>query len=96
MFRKKPQEVDNIVSLILRSNGLETPLLQRRLLNSWDEVVGESIAKYTVEKTIRNQTLWVKINNPALRSEIQMKRSLLVSQLNMKVGAQIICNIRFF
>ena len=96
MFRKKPQEVDNIVSLILRSNGLETPLLQRRLLNSWDEVVGESIAKYTIEKTIRNQTLWVKINNPALRSEIQMKRSLLVSQLNMKVGAQIICDIRFF
>ncbi len=96
MFRKNPQEVDNIVSLILRSNGLETPLLQRRLLNSWDEVVGESIAKYTIEKTIRNQTLWVKINNPALRSEIQMKRSLLVSQLNMKVGAQIICDIRFF
>ena len=96
MFRKNPQEVDNIVSLILRSNGLETPLLQRRLLNSWDEVVGESIAKCTIEKTIRNQTLWVKINNPALRSEIQMKRSLLVSQLNMKVGAQIICDIRFF
>lgn len=96
MFRKKPQEVDDIVSLILRSNGLETPLLQRRLVNAWDDVVGETVAACTVEKKIRNQTLWVKINNPAIRTDLQMRRSVLTRQLNGKVGAQIIFDIRIY
>lgn len=96
MFRKKPQEVDNIVTLILRANGLETPLLQRRLLNAWDDVVGETVSRYTVDKQIKNQTLWVKISNPALRTDLQMKRSTLVNQLNQRVGAQIICEIKLY
>lgn len=96
MFRKKPQEVNDIVSLILRSNGLETPLLQRRLLNAWDEIVGETVAACTVEKRINNQTLWVKINNPAMRTDLQMRRSVLTRQLNEKVGVQIIFDIRIY
>lgn len=96
MFRKKPQEVDNVVSLILRSNGLETPLLQRRLVKAWEETVGEDVTACTVEKRIKNQTLWVKINNPAIRADLQMQRSTLVKQLNGKVGAQIICDIKIY
>lgn len=96
MFRKKPEEVDNIVSFILRANGLETQLLQRRLVNAWEEVVGESVARYTCEKRIKNQTLMVRISNPAVRADLQMRRTLLVRQLNAKVGADIIYDIRIY
>ena len=52
--------------------------------------------KYTGEKFIRNQTLYVKILNPALRADLSMGRSLLVRRLNEKVGAQVIVDIRFY
>lgn len=96
MFRQKPKLVDDIVLQILRANGLETPLLQRRLINAWEEIVGETVARYTESKSIRNQTLWVKILNPAIRADLQMKKSAVINALNTKVGAQIIVDLRLF
>ena len=80
--------------VIIRQNGLETPLMQRRLIESWDEVAGEIIAKYTTEKYIRNQDLCVHIENPALRSEISMMKTELIRKLNHAAGGQVIREIR--
>lgn len=94
MFRKHPIPVDKLVRVILRSNGLETPWLQRRLIEAWDKVAGETVAKYTTEKYIRNQTLFVHIQNPALRSELNMMKTSLVQRLNAEVDAQVITDIK--
>ena len=94
MFRKHPIQVEKLVKVILRSNGLETPWLQRRLIESWDKVAGTLVAQYTTEKYIRNQTLFVHVENPALRSELNMMRSSLVEKLNAEVGSMIITEIR--
>lgn len=96
MFRRHPLEVEALVRQYLRANGLETPLLQRRLIQLWDEVAGPVVAQYTEDKKIRNQTLWVKIQNPAVRADLQMRRTALVAQLNNLVGAQIITDIRVY
>lgn len=94
MFRRKAKNVNDIVLEILRSQGLETPLMQRRLIEAWDEVVGQTIAQYTGEKYIKNQTLFVKINNPALRADLNMMRSELKAKLNSAINAQVIADVR--
>lgn len=97
MFRKDVKELDNVLQFFLRRNGFETPLLQRRLLAAWDETVGPVVARYTINKFIRNQTLFVQISMPALRAELGMRRRDLLQRLNQKVGgAQIITDIRFY
>ncbi len=96
MFRKHPQNIESLVRSFIRANSLETPLLQRRLIDAWEDAAGEIVAQYTEEKKIRNQTLWVKIINPAVRADLQMKRSDLVKKLNETVGAQIITDIRVY
>lgn len=96
MFKRKVLSVDEVVSMFLRQNGLETPLLQNRLVDAWDTVAGNAIARYTEEKYIRNQVLFVKITSPALRSDLSMMRSQLVNKLNKYVGARIIVDIRFY
>lgn len=94
MFKRQPSPISPLLQTILRNNGLETPLLQRRLIDAWDDVAGEIVARYTTEKVIRNQTLFVRLQHPALRSELSMKKSILVQNLNATVGAQIINDIR--
>ena len=79
----------------LRALGLETPLLQRRLIAAWPEVAGEAIARYTTSLRIQNQTLYVRISVPALRADLSMRRQEFVSRLNTHVGAQVIADIRF-
>ena len=94
MFRQHPLKVSDLMRVIIRQNGLETPLLQRRLVEAWDTVAGELIAKYTTEKYIRNQDLCVHIENPALLSEVSMMKTELIRKLNNAVGGQIIREIR--
>lgn len=96
MFRKKVKSIQELIPEILRHEGLETPLRQQRLVSSWEEVVGANIARYTGKPFIKNQTLFVKVNNPALRADLSMGRSNLVRLLNEKAGAQIIFDIKFY
>ncbi len=96
MFRREVKPFGSLLDLYLRETGLETPLLQRRLLDSWTKVAGKIVERYTVEKKIYNQTMMVKINNPALRADLSMMRSQLVQRLNAEVGANIISDIRFY
>lgn len=96
MFRKKVRSIAELLPEFLRNEGLETPLQQKRLMNYWDTVVGAPIAAYCGEKFIKNQTLYVKVDNPSLRADLTMSRSGLVHRLNEQVGAQVIADIRFY
>ena len=79
----------------LREQGLETPLLQRRLIDAWPVVAGDAIVRYTTDVFIRNQTLFVHLSAPALRADLSMRRQDFVRRLNEYVGNQVIADIRF-
>ena len=96
MFKRKVQSIDDLLSHFLRQQGLETPLLQRRLIDAWDDVAGQTVARYTSEKFIKNQTLFVKISNPAVRSDLSMIRTQLIKRLNEAVGSIVIFNIKIY
>ena len=96
MFRRTPKIIGEIINLFLRNEGLELPLIRRRLIESWDEITGNTIAKYTQEKFIKNQTLFVKITNPALRADLTMMKATLIQKLNAQVGSFVISDIKFY
>ena len=95
MFRREVKTISDLIRLNLRMQGLETPLLQRRLIASWPEVAGPAIARRTRQLWISNQTLHVSLSVPALRADLSMQRQDFVKRLNEHVGAQVIADIRF-
>jgi predicted nucleic acid-binding Zn ribbon protein len=95
MFRRDVQIIKDLILRNLRQQGLETPLLQKRLVEAWPVVAGEAIARYTLDTYIKNQTLYVKLSAPALRADLSMRRSEFVKRLNEHVESQVIADIRF-
>lgn len=95
MRRNNAEAIGMLIRKYLRQESLEGPLNEQRLLNSWEEVLGSTIASYTKELYVRNQTLFVHLTSASLRQELMMGRELLVKSLNEKVGAQVITNIIF-
>ena len=91
MFRREVKSISDLLNKYLRAEGFETPLLQKRVIDSW-----EKVASYTGEKFIKNQTLFVKIVNPALRQDLSMMRSQIVKRLNAEVGAMVIADLRIY
>lgn len=96
MFRRNVQSIQDLLKEYLRQEGLETPLLQKRIVSAWDQVVGPTVASYTGDKFIKNQTLFVKILNPALRQDLSMMRTQLVKRLNAQVGSVVIVDVRVY
>ena len=96
MFKRDVLPLDEVLRKFLREEGLEVPLQQKRLIDAWEVVTGNIVSRYTAEKFIRNQTLFVKITNPALRQDLSMMRTQLLKRLNEQVGSFIISDIKIF
>ncbi len=96
MFRRKVRSLSELLPEILRNEGLETPLREKRILSAWTELMGQAVGQYTGEKFIKNQTLYVKILSPALRADLSLNRSAIVQRLNQAAGAFVISDIRFY
>lgn len=95
MFKRDVKEIKGLILRNLRAQGLETPLLQKRLIEAWPTVMGDVIAGYTQNLYIRNQTLFVHLTSPALRADLSMQRQEIVRKLNESVGSQVIAEVRF-
>lgn len=96
MFRRDVKPLSAILQQFIRDEGLETPLLQKRVIDSWEKVTGQVVAQYTGEKFIKNQVLFVKIINPALRQDLSMMRTQLTRRLNDAVGTTVISDVRVY
>lgn len=96
MRKCNAEQVGQLVRMFMRQEGLETPYNEYRLINSWEEVMGQGIARFTGEMFIKNQTLFVKLLSPVVKNELMMGRANIVKRLNEKVGSHVIADIKFY
>jgi hypothetical protein len=93
MKRGETKSIAELVKVMCREEGLETPLNEYRLVQAWSQVLGPAVRSYTKELFIRNQILYVKVTSSVLRQELLMNRKSLVHRLNTYVKAQVITDI---
>lgn len=93
MKRRNTESVTDVLHQYLRLNGLEGPLNEYRLLQAWEEVMGEGVARYTTQKYLSNQTLYVHLTSAALKADLMMRRGEIIKQLNENVGSIVIYDL---
>ena len=64
-----------------------------QVVNSWKNVVGPFIASHTIDLSIKNSVLYVRVDSDALRNELSYSKSLLLENLNKTVGKDVISEI---
>ncbi len=72
---------------------LRDKLNQAKVIESWEKVVGEMVARNTSQLHIRNKVLYVKVNSAALRNELLFARTRIMNALNKEAGAAVITDI---
>ena len=63
---------------------------EMKALNAWKDAVGPFIASHTIDLSIKNHRLFVRVDSDALRSELNYSKSLLINSLNEVVGKEVI------
>lgn len=96
MRKSNTEHISTILRQYLRTEGIETPYNQFKLMKALEEILGQGISRYIGSTYIRNQTLYVELRSSVMKQELTMRRTKLCRQLNDHVGAQVIADIRFY
>lgn len=75
--------------------GLEKNLEEYQAITSWQEVVGEQIAKVTHAQRMENGVLYVSVSTAPWRAELSMQRLEIMRKMNAALGKSVVKEIRF-
>ncbi|MDR2287481.1 MAG: DUF721 domain-containing protein [Prevotellaceae bacterium] len=90
MRRTKPIAISNLLSLFLKETGLEKGYNDYQLLKLWDEILGRSISKATLNKRLDGKKLYVYLSSSVVRDELFMRRSEIIKEINSRAGKDVI------
>ncbi len=90
MRKSNTQTLGQAIKEYLRALNIDKKINEVRLINSWEEVIGKTIAKATTNIYIKNKTLFVYLNSSVIRNELFMLKEEILKALNKKAGEKII------
>jgi predicted nucleic acid-binding Zn ribbon protein len=95
MRRRNAQSLHDILDEALKGLNIDQKLFETRLITAFPEIVGAGIAAHTKNVYIQKGILYVQMDSPVIRNELQMMRQSLIEHLNRQVGHTTIKNIVF-
>lgn len=93
MERKNEHSLKEVIDQLLKAYKLDDKLAERRLIASWESVMGVMIAKHTQDLYIKHKQLFVTLDSAALRNELSLAKTKIVKMLNDEVGTQVINDV---
>ncbi len=94
MRRQQAQSIGDVIAEYLRESGLEKPLLEREVVASWGELMGEMTARLTRSVELKDGVLRVRLSSAALKAQLFECRRELVRKLNEHVGCEVVKEVR--
>ena len=93
MRKSNEKPLKAAIEEFLETFHLRDKLSQTKVIQSWEKVVGEMVARNTSQLHIRNKVLYVKVNSAALRNELLFARTKIMNTLNKEAGSIVIEDI---
>ena len=72
MERKEVRKIDSLLQQFVKANRLEKGLAEYRLMKSWKDLLGITVAKKTKSLKIQNRKLFVTLHSSVVRNELSM------------------------
>ncbi|MBK9670932.1 MAG: DUF721 domain-containing protein [Bacteroidetes bacterium] len=95
MAASNEQSLKEVINELLAAYRLDGKLHEVRLINSWESLMGISVAKHTTKIYIAKRTLYVELNSAALRHELSYAKTKLIELLNKEANHDVISEIVF-
>lgn len=92
--KNNTQTVGEALKAMLKDYHLQQKYEETRLITSWEQLVGKTIAGHTEKVYIRDKALCIVLDSAPLRHELKMARSKLLKNLQDEFGADVITSIR--
>tara|TARA_B100001287_G_scaffold264619_1_gene256665 strand:- start:10017 stop:10298 length:282 start_codon:yes stop_codon:yes gene_type:complete len=86
-------EIKDIINVFLKKNKLEKGLLDIEVKKAWYELMDNGIGNYTTDISLKNKTLFIKLNSPALKQELSYGKEKIINLINERFEENIVQKI---
>ena len=93
MRNSNEQSLKEVIQDLLNAYRLRGKLKEIKLINSWEKVMGKTIANRTSEVFIRDRILYIRILSSPLKQELHFNRTKVIKMMNDESGEEVINNI---
>lgn len=87
------ENINNVFRLFLKQNGLERKYLEAKACRIFPEVMGKTVENRTKKIYCSRGNLFVHLDSAVLRNELFMMKSGIISEINKKLGSEVIKEI---
>jgi predicted nucleic acid-binding Zn ribbon protein len=95
MRRSNTQPLGEVLREYVRAMRMEQKLKEVTLVQSWEELLGKTIANYTRNIYLSKGILYVELNSPVVKNELLMMREEIRQKMNEQAGEELVTKIVF-
>ncbi|MBA7582442.1 hypothetical protein ES708_24370 [subsurface metagenome] len=93
MERSNTQSIAEVIRAYLKESRLEKPLKERQLVQSWETLLGRSVARSTSKIYLKDGRLFVYLNSSVVKNELYMLQDEIIKKLNEAAGEELVKEI---
>ena len=82
--------VGDVLKEFFAQPHIAAKVAEGRLPDTWREVVGDRAADVTMQLRLENRVLYAHISSSVIRSELFMRRTTLVEEINRVSGVRLV------
>lgn len=95
---KKPrntneQSIKDVINELFETNHMGGKLKEINIINNWEKLVGNLIAKNTSKIYFAKGKLFLHIDSPPLRTELAYSKSKIIELVNKEAGEEMIDDV---
>jgi len=95
MRRNNTQSLSEVIREFVKGSSIERKLKETDAVQSWEELLGKTIARYTKNVSLKNKVLFVEISSSVVKNELFMMRDEIRRKLNERAGEELVSTIIF-
>ena len=80
------QHIGKAIEEMLKSYHLKSRFDEANLVSSWERLVGKPVAKRTRKIFLRDRVLFVELDSPAMKSDLNFHKSQILELFSKEFG----------
>lgn len=93
MRKSNEQSLKDVITDWMKGTPVKGKMAEVTIVNDWETIVGQLIAKHTTHISVSHEKLYVKLNSAPLRNELNFSRSKIVELVNEHAGMKLIQDV---
>lgn len=93
MRRTKTMLMGDLLEEFFKRPYVAAKVAEGKLPDTWRDIVGEEVARQTVELRLENRVLYVRLRSSVLRSELLYQREALRDEINRRSGVRLVSSV---